>query len=60
VLDGDDWSISAFMAVPPKQSPTAHCIGGWVRPEPVWTIWRRDKSLDLAVNGSPTHQSSSP
>jgi hypothetical protein len=29
---------------PGERAPGTHWIGGWVGPEPVWTLWRRDKS----------------
>jgi hypothetical protein len=30
-----------------ERVPNTHCIGGWVAPQPVWMVWRREKSLTL-------------
>jgi hypothetical protein len=45
-LDGGDWSTSrAGSFTTGERARGTHCIGGWVYPEPVWTLWNREKSL---------------
>jgi hypothetical protein len=33
-----------------KGPPDTHCIAGWVGPEPIRTLWSREKFLGPAVN----------
>jgi hypothetical protein len=50
-LDGGEWSVSRpgrFTTWEKAQVPTAQ-KAGWA-PEPVWTLWRNEKSLAPAGN----------
>jgi hypothetical protein len=49
-LDGGEWSASRPGHFTPGETPPVpHCIGGW-------TLWRREKSLAPAGDGTPTVQ----
>jgi hypothetical protein len=56
-LDGSEWSVSRpCRFTPGKRVPGTHWTGGWVAPEPVWTLCSRDKSVTTAGNRSPPSQ----
>jgi hypothetical protein len=44
------WWVVIF-TLPRRKSAHTHWTGGWVATEPVWTLWRREKSCS-ARNGS--------
>lgn len=47
-LDGREWSVSCpGCFTSGARAPGTHRIGGWVDPEPIWTLWIRDSSLAL-------------
>jgi hypothetical protein len=56
-LDGVEWSASCpgrFTRL--ERAPGVHWVGGWVTSKPVWTLWRREKPLVSAGNGTPAVQ----
>lgn len=47
-LDGREWSVSCpGCFTSGARAPDTHRIGGWMDPEPIWTLWIRDSSLGL-------------
>jgi hypothetical protein len=38
-----------------KRDHSTHCLGDWVVPEPVWMLWRREKSLAPILQPSCTN-----
>jgi hypothetical protein len=50
-LDAGDWSASRPSRFTPGEiAPGTHWLRGWVAPEPVWTLWSREKSVFPAEN----------
>jgi hypothetical protein len=55
-LEGIEWSAFAAAALPQGNSPSTHYIEtGW-DPEPVYTLWKGEKSLGAAQNRIPIHR----
>jgi hypothetical protein len=47
-LDGGEWLASRpCRFIPWEGASGTHWIGGWGDPEPVWTPWKREKTLPL-------------
>jgi hypothetical protein len=46
--------LHASAALPAgKRDPGTYWTGGWVAPQPVWTLWSREKSLTPSGNRTP-------
>jgi hypothetical protein len=58
-LDGEWLASCPRCFTPAERGPGTHCIGGWVGPEQVWTLWEREKSLAL-LEIDPSHPAHSP
>jgi hypothetical protein len=50
-------SFTPRLLYPPGKNPPTYWISGWVDPEPVWTLWNRDKSYPYRDSnpGSPAN-----
>jgi hypothetical protein len=53
---GGEWSASRTgLFNPGERLPGTHWIGGWMAPEPVWTLWERENSWPYRdLNSDPT------
>jgi hypothetical protein len=54
-LDGDEWSASCPCRFTPGERAPGTFLIGW-DPQPVWTLWKREKSLSLGGNRTPAVQ----
>jgi len=46
--------------IPREKGSSTHCIGGCVGPQPIWKLWRRDKSHVSCREPNQNSWSSSP
>jgi hypothetical protein len=52
-LVGGELSVSRPCRFTPRErSPGTHWIVGWMGPEPVWTLWRRENSWSYRDSSS--------
>jgi hypothetical protein len=58
-LVGDEWIAShPDRFTPWEKAPGTHWIGGRRTPEPVWTLWRKEKSCSTGTRIPTPHLSS--